>query len=51
MSLGHIITHILILELVRFISCETVLCFLHDLSVTNNAFEYGRYALPQCTLP
>ena len=37
-------------ELVQFINCETV-CFLCDLSVTNNDFEHACYALPHYTLP
>ena len=45
------ITHILVSELVRLISCETVLCSLHNLNVTNNDFEHARYALPHYTLP
>ena len=46
------ITHILVSDLSRFISCESVflLSFLHDLSVTNNYFEHARYALPHYTL-
>ena len=50
-KLNTYITHILVSELAQLISCETVLCFLHDLSVTNKDFEHVCYALPCYTLP
>ena len=45
------ITHTLVAELARFISCKTALCFSSDLSVTNDEFEHAHYALPHCALP
>ena len=45
------IKHILFSELAQSISCETVLCFLRHLSVTNNDFEHAGYTLTHCTLP
>ena len=45
-------THVLVLEFTWFISCETALCFLSDLSVTNNDdFHHACYTLPHYTLP
>ena len=48
MTLGKLntyVTHKLVIELAWLISCETVLCFLHNLNVTNNDFEHACYVL------
>ena len=53
MTLGRLNTHILhiyLFECAQFISCETVLCSLCDLSVTNNDFEHAHSALPHYSL-
>ena len=41
----------LVSQLAQFISCETVLCFLCNFSVTNNDFEHARHVLAHYTLP
>ena len=42
---------LLVSELAHFVCCETELCLLYDLSVTNNDFEHACYALPHYILP